>query len=44
MKNGAFLARENPEFMRIARDLNYSDLILTGRIFSLCKDERTDFM
>ena len=23
------------------RDLNYSDLILTVRIFSLCKDERT---
>ena len=28
----------------ILRDLNYSDLILTARIFSLCKDERMDFM
>ena len=26
------------------RDLNYSDLILTVQIFSLCKDERTDFI
>ena len=26
------------------RDLNYQDLILTVRIFSLCKDERTDFI
>ena len=26
------------------RDLNYSDLLLTVRIFSLCKDKRTDFM
>ena len=26
------------------RDLNYSDLVLTVQIFSLCKDKRTDFM
>ena len=25
-------------------DLNYSDLVLTVGIFSLCKDERTYFM
>ena len=25
-------------------DLNYSDLILTAQIFSLCKDERKKFI
>ena len=43
-KSFFYYERKIAESLKCAKDLNSSDLILTVRISSLCKDERTDFM